>query len=341
MPDNILAIRDWIEGIPARHDAVIDLLRQAAERSPRPEKLLFQLSEALSVAGRDQEAADVFRRAYLARPDSSLFVPGPNTDPRRLRERARALIAHGAIFSPVIAALAVADVMLGEKSEARRLVDYDRFCRWFTVEPPPTFAGIDFNAALAAEIKADLVFYGTADTPQHLATRGAWRNNNVLTDRSPACLVLAEIVRESVHRYIDDLPADADHPFVASRPCSFVLEGWAIVSDGQSHLEPHLHPRAWLSAVYYVAQPAASRDADNRRGWLRLGLPAEYGLDPSGGWDERMFEPERGRLLLMPGYFLHGTSPMGPLADGDERISMAFDVVPAEIAAASRRTARH
>jgi hypothetical protein len=331
MPDHAAAV----------HDAVIDLLRQAAERSPRPEKLLFQLSEALSAAGRDQEAADVFRRAYLARPDSSLFVPGPNTDPRRLRARARALIAHGAIFSPVIAALAVADVMLGEASEVRRLVDYDRFCRWFTVEPPRTFAGIDFNAALATEIKADLVFYGGADTTKHLATRGAWRNNNVLTDRSPACLALAEIVRESVHRYTEDLPDDTDHPFVASRPASFVLEGWAIVSDGSSYLEPHLHPRAWLSAVYYVAQPAASRDIDSRRGWLRLGLPAEYGLDPSGGWDERMLEPESGRLLLMPGYFLHGTSPIGPLAGGDERISMAFDVVPAEIAAASPRTARH
>src|SRR5262249_20296916 len=168
---------------------------------------------------------DVFRRAFLARPDSNLFVPGPNTDPRRLRARARALIAHGAIFSPVIAALAVADVMLGEASEARRLVDYDRFCRWFTVEPPPAFARIDFNATLADEIKADLVFYDVADTTNHLATRGAWRNNDVLTDRSPACLALAEIVRESVRRYIDDLLDDADHPFVASRPSLFVLEG--------------------------------------------------------------------------------------------------------------------
>src|SRR5262249_58750928 len=121
----------------------------------------------------------------------------------------------GPTFRPVSGGLPVADVRLGEASEARRLVDYDRFCRWFTVAPPQRFAGIDFNAALAAEIKADLVFYGAADTTKHLATRGAWRNDNVLTDRSAACLALAQIVRESVHRYIEDLPHDADHPFVA------------------------------------------------------------------------------------------------------------------------------
>jgi hypothetical protein len=213
-------------------------------------------------------------------------------------------------------------------------VDYDRFCRWYPVTPPAAFDGIDFNAALSAEIKSDLTFYGDTDPKQHLATRRSWRNNNVLNDRSPACLALAAIVREAAERYVADLPDDPDHPFIASRPSSFVLDGWAIVSNGQSYLQPHLHPRAWLSAVYYVTQPAISQEPGSREGWLRLGLPDAYGLDPEGGWGERMFEPRCGMLLLMPGYFLHGTSPMGR---DEERISMAFDIVPAEIAAASPR----
>ena len=323
---------------PALRNAVIDLLRQAVERAEQPGPVLFQLSDALWDAGREEEAADAFRRAYLSRPDSSLFVPRPDTDPRRLRDRARSLLAHGAIFSPVIAALAVAEVMLGETAEARRLVDYDRFCRWSTVEPPSAFA--DFNATLAAEIKAGAIFYDDSEATKLLATRRAWRNNNLIGDRSPACLALADIVRVSVDRYVAALSDDRNHPFVASRPSSFVLESWAIVSDGQSYLQPHLHPRAWLSAVYYVAEPAVSREAGGRRGWLRLGLPAEYGLDPNGGWEQRMFEPERGRLLLMPAYFLHGTSPIGPLENDEERISVAFDIVPGEIAAASPRASR-
>jgi hypothetical protein len=317
----------------ALQDAVIDLLRQAATRAPHPEKVLFQLSEALADAGREQEAADVFRRAYVAHPDSSLFVPAPHTDARRLRDRARSLIAHGAIFSPVIAALAVAEVMLGNADAARRLVDYDRFCRWYPVPPPAAFDR-GFNAALRAEITANLTFYDDSDTSQHLATRGAWRNNNVLRAGSTACRALADLVRQNVERYVGDLPDDPDHPLIASRPASFVLEGWAIVSNARSYLQPHLHPRAWLSAVYYVSQPAISTESGSRLGWLRLGLPEDYGLDPAGGWEERMLEPKQGMLLLMPAYFLHGTGPMGR---DDERISVAFDVVPTEIAAASPR----
>ena len=53
---------------------------------------------------------------------------------------------------------------------ARRLIDYDRFCRSIRVPPPSEF-GSDFNAVLGAEIKSDLTFYGDEETDAHLATR--------------------------------------------------------------------------------------------------------------------------------------------------------------------------
>src|SRR5262245_46481068 len=319
-------------------NAVIDLLREAAARSSRPEKILFQLSEALWHAGREPEAAEAFRRAYLGRPDSGLFVPTPETDGRRLRDRAASLIAHGAIFSPVIAALAIANAILGDVDGACRLVDYDRFCRWYPVAPPAGFASAAaFNAALVADIKSDLTFYHEGNAANPLATRRSWRNNNVLDTESPACRAIAGVVRAAIERYVADLPDDPDHPFIASRPSAFVVEGWAIVSRGESYLRPHLHPRAWLSAVYYVTQPEISKDTSRKLGWRRLGLPDDFGIDPATGWAERLLEPEQSTLLLMPAYFVHGTQPMGC---DEERISMAFDIVPCEIAAVSPRRPR-
>jgi len=319
-------------------NAVIDLLREAAARSSRPETILFQLSEALWNAGREPEAAEAFRRAYLGHPDSGLFVPTPETDARRLRHRAASLIAHGAMFSPVIAALAVANAMLGDVDGACRLVDYDRFCRCYPVSPPAGFASAAaFNAALVADVKSDLTFYDEGNAANLLATRRSWRNNNVLGTASPACRAIADVVRAAIERYITDLPDDPDHPFIASRPSAFVLEGWAIVSRGEGYLRPHLHPRAWLSAVYYVTQPEISKDASRKLGWLRLGLPDDYGLDPATGWEERLLEPKQSMLLLMPSYFVHGTQPMG---SDEDRISVAFDIVPREIAAASPRPER-
>jgi hypothetical protein len=311
-------------------NAVVSLLRQAVERSPRP-ALLYQLSEALWTRGDHCESATVFRRAFIADPDASPLLPEPGADPHRLRNRSQSLLDHGATFSPVIAARAIADVMLGDAAGARRLIDYERFCRRLPVTAPPGFDDVDFNAALAAEIKANLTFYGDDETGTHLATRLSWRNNNVLNKRAPACMALAGIVRAEVEHYLAELPEDDAHPFIASRPASFALNAWAVVSRGAGYLHAHLHPRAWLSAVYYVTQPPASSEPGSRRGWLRLGLPEAYGLDPDGGWDVRLVEPKRGTLFVMPAYFLHGTAPMG--AD-EERISLAFDIVPADNSAA-------
>jgi hypothetical protein len=312
-------------------DAMIGLLRQAIVRSPRAQPLMFELSGILMRAGHEQEAAELFRRAYLSGPsavDNTMFVPAPGTDARTLHRRARSLIGHGVTFSPVIAALAIAEVMLNHPDKARQLVDYDRFCRRYEVATPEACRDLDFNAGLAAEIKADLTFSG--DTLQR-STRRSWRNNNVLGAASPTCRALAATVQQLVKQYIAELPDDPGHPFVASRPDSFVLKGWAVVSNGPGYLQPHLHPRAWLSAVYYVTQPPISQQPGSHEGWLRLGLPDTYGLSAADGWDERWFEPRLGTLLLMPSYFLHGTSPM---AQNDERISIAFDIVTAEVAAA-------
>lgn len=320
-------------GALGRHDAVVALLRQAVSRSSRP-ALLYQLSEALWARGDAREAAEVFRDAFAADPDGSVFVPRPGTDGRRLCDRAQSLLDHGVIVSPVIASRAIAAAMLGDVAGARRLVDYDRFCRRRPVAPPAGFEGADFDAALSAEIKSDLRFYDGEDTEAHLATRLSWRNNHVLDQRSPACQALAGIVHDEVDRYMAELPDDAGHPFVASRPRSFRLDAWAVVSRTEGYLHAHLHPRAWLSAVYYVKQPAVSEEPGSRRGWLGLGVPEDYGLGPDSGWDERLVEPKRGTLLLMPAYFLHGTTPTG---SEDERISVAFDIVPSTAFGPRRR----
>jgi Putative 2OG-Fe(II) oxygenase len=312
--------------------AKIALLRQAVQRNPGAPAWLFELSAALAEAGEERESAAVFRQAFLLDPKSVPWLQGvaEETAPyatRVVRDRMRSLIAHGTIFSPVIAALAIAEAHLGNEEEVRRLVDYDRFFRCGTTAPPEDFRGPGFHSLLAAEIKADLKFY---DQPESRSIRKGWRNNGIVGSELPASRALIRLVRDHVDRYIASLPEDADHPFVASRPSEYVLEGWAVVSDGASHHASHIHPRAWLSGVYYVVQPPLSREAGTDRGWLRVGPPAGNGV--LAGWGVRRVEPAPGNLVLMPGYFYHDTEPM---VTNEERICVAFDAVPAEIAAAS------
>ncbi len=308
--------------------ARIALLHQAVRTQPQSAALLCELSETLAEAGQEREAAEVFRRAYLLEANictKALACIG-SADAERLRAYSRSLIDNGVAYAPVIAALAVAEAHLGNGTEVQRLIDYDRLFRSYVMAPPDGYDQNGFFDALADEIKSDLRFY---DAPPSRAIRHAWRHS-VAGSALPASRAWVQAVRREVDRYIAALPQTSDHPFLAARPPAYALSAWAVVSGGASYHRPHIHVRAWMSGVFYVIRPPVSHDATSRRGWLEVGPPEErYGVSAAEGWAKRTIEPEPGRLVLMPGYFFHGTHPMGV---DEERICIAFDVMPVELA---------
>jgi len=308
--------------------ARVALLRQAERMHLQSPALLCALSETLAEAGEAREAANVFRRAYLQEPDTcaNALARIGFDNAGKLRTYSRLLIANGVAYAPVIAALAVAEAHLGNGAEVQRLVDYDRLFRSTIMAPPDGHDQDGFYGALANEIKSDLRFF---DAPPDRAIRHAWRRS-ITGSALPASRAWLRAIRREVDRYIAALPQGSDHPFAASRPSDYVLGAWAVVSNGASYHVPHIHPRAWMSGVFYVIRPPVSRDAASRRGWLEVGPPEElYGVSTAHGWAARTIEPEPGRVVLMPGYFFHGTHPMGV---DEERICIAFDVMPAELA---------
>src|ERR1700733_828202 len=287
-------------------NAKIALLRHELSAKPRSSMLLLRLAEALAEKGEMEKAADIFRRALLEKP--FCWIGRPGADPKSQRDEAYGMIKHGAIFSSTIAALAIGEARLGHNEEVQKLVDYDHFFRDIMLEPPSGVSRVDFNAALAAEIKSNLTFYGE---PEAHATRSAWRHDNLTRSKQPACSALATAIKHEVERYIADLPKFVGHPFLDSCPTRFVLEGWAVVSDGTSYLQRHFHPRAWVSGVYYVAEPPSSQERGSDRGWLHVGPPEDIGVSTECGWAKRSIAPVAGRLVLMPAYFYHYTRPMG------------------------------
>ena len=314
-------------------DAKIALLRHELLAKPKSPMLLRRLAEAFAEKGEMQKAAEVFRRSQLLQPFS--WIGRPGVDPQNQRDEALGMIKHGAIFSSTIAALAIGEARLGHTEEVQKLVDYDRFFRDVMLEPPSGLTRVDFNAALATEIKSDLTFFGE---PKVLATRYAWRNNAIMCSKHPSCIAFTTAIRQEVERYILDLPKSSGHPFLDSCPADFVVDGWAVLSDGASYFESHIHTRAWVSGVYYVAEPSTSQEPGSDRGWLHVGPPEELGVSTEQGWAKRSIAPVAGRLVLMPAYFYHHTRPMGV---DEERISIAIDVVPAELAPANPTIADH
>ncbi len=319
-----------------RHQARIALLRQAVAVRPKSADLILKLADALADRGEYDEFAQLFQRAYRLAPSSRTTLgnwsPETGTEKaRKLRDKSQALIDRGVIYSPVVAALAICEAILGNKSEVKRLVDYDRFFAVSRSIIPSRFVetGCDFYKSLTDEIKANVRFY---DAPRSKAIRKAWRHDDFMNSNLPACRELAKEIRRRVDQYIARLPVEAAHPFIASTPSEYVIGGWAVISDGASYHLSHVHPKAWMSGVYYVVRPDISRLPETDAGWLRVGPPSQFGVSPTDGWQERTVEPEPGNLVLMPGYFFHSTRAMGV---DQERICIAFDVVPLELAGAT------
>jgi hypothetical protein len=307
----------------------IELLRSAVAARPGSADLLFQLADALAGIGDHDEFARIFRQAYLLAPS---VRPRLDTDAtkllsdrvHKLRTDAHALLDRGVYFAPVIAALATAESLLGNAGEVARLVNYQRFLQCDHIHP----AGEADDAAFRAELTRELISDATyLEKQKGKAGAGRYRFD-VLDAQTPTCRLMAAELRRQVDRYIAALKSSTNHPFVTSCPACYVLRGWSVATSGDDHFDPHIHPQAWLSGAYYLAQPDVSRDAHDNRGWLHVGPPTQFGVTTGQGWEERFVEPVPGRLVLMPGYFYHGTRPT---LSEEMRVCVAFDVVPEEL----------
>jgi putative 2-oxoglutarate-Fe(II)-dependent oxygenase superfamily protein len=322
---------------PGAATAQIDLLSHAIEGRPDAAALFHKLAEAHWRARDYPGYATYFRRGYMLKPVGTIPAEfEPSVDRKNLtaelRDRANRLIEQGVIYASVIADLALAEAQSGNSAAVEYLVDYDRFLRRGIIDPPDGSSLEAFNRALADEIKSNLKFHDTSER----AIRHGWRFDGLRRAETPALRTLMHLLRRHVSAYMDGLPDDPTHPFVASRPANYNIDGWAVVSDGTSYHRPHMHPYAWATGVYYVVQPEVSRTPGSDRGWLRIvGPPADADGVAHNNWEcRRLIEPAAGSFVLMPAYFWHETKPM----DIDqERICVAFEIQPSELHGVDRQ----
>lgn len=311
-------------------DAAAAAYEQAVQLQPDFAEAWTNLGAVYRGLGRFDEAVAAHRRAIARRPG---FVEAyvnlciawlDQRDPAAALRTCEDYLARAPGNARVLALKAVALDELGDRAAARALVDFDRFIQPVRFE---TLAGFDsltaFNAALAAHIRAHptLVY-----SPTSHATRHGRHSGELLAGDKGPMAALEAAIDGAVRAYIGDLPGDPEHPFLAEPPRRWRLTAWAVVMESQGHQVPHIHP-AWLSGVYYVELPGIIEDADaERAGWIEFGRPGlqvPYTVDP----EVRAIKPEEGLMVLFPSYFYHRTIPF---EGAEERICVAFDVLPEE-----------
>ena len=313
-----------------RLDEAIAAYRKALEIEPAFAGAWANLGLVLQSSGRLEEAIDAYRRAIEADPSepsahaklgAALLERG---DAKAAAAACEAYLEDHPGDTTLLAWKAVVLNELGDAAAAGVLVDFDRFIRPVHLEAPAAFSSLAaFNAALADHVSGHpaLVY-----APSRHATRFGKHSGPLLVEPKGPVAELEEKIREAVEAYIASLPADPGHPFLANPPRRFALRVWSILLEEQGYQEPHIHPTAWLSGVYYVLLPENMEppEEEGNAGWIEFGRPQEH-FHCTAAPEVRLFRPEPGLMLLFPSYFYHRTVP---LESAGLRISIAFDVLP-------------
>jgi uncharacterized protein (TIGR02466 family) len=345
-----------------RYEEAVTAYRGALETLGNNADLHYNLGAVCHALGRNEDAADAYRKAVALAPDRLEFreklaeteqeLGTYDAAAKTFREvlgrmpssvdatkgLAETLIGGGkpdqaiafcdgylgqfGYNSAVIGCKAIALGELGESAAESRIMDLERFIKGTTVQPPSGFQNLAaFNAAIEQEIRA----HRTLDyEPLGLATTAGFQTGELLDEPSYAIGRLATLITAAVRSYIENLPDDPMHPFVANVPARWAMNGWGVILQEQGYQRPHIHPSGWLSGVYYVRIPK-SIGPDSQQGWIEFGRPpGSIGCHVEH--ETRRVRPETGRMLLFPSYVYHHTIPF---ADTENRISFAFDVVPA------------
>ncbi|WP_159978858.1 MULTISPECIES: tetratricopeptide repeat protein [unclassified Novosphingobium] len=324
-PGHLETALNLIDALAAsgRRDEAENLVRQVLRAQPRNLRAANQLGLMRESAGDFAGAVAALRGAFdPAAPNHALGI-----------NLARVLILAGegedalgvcgtlastqpSVTTPLALSVAAFE-RLGHVRERDAMMALDRFVSVHDITAAPGFADMaQFNAALVAELRAhpSLTF-----EPEGLVTRQGRLSGDLADAETPALRGLAGIAKEHLAAALAGFAAQpADHPFLRAMPADWNLTLWGTILQPGGEVGPHIHAPNWLSGVYY---PAFEGDD----GAFAIGvLPGELG----GGGTPVIKSPRAGRMILFPSYLWHGTLPF---RGEQERISFAFDLVPAGV----------
>lgn len=301
-----------------------ETLRQALAIKDDP---IIHLPAAQLVVHWDPERALVHaRRALDAQPDNPSHLAALCQVNLALgRADEAAVIAEGLWRGDpqnqyAIALLATAWRMMGDE-RYRRLFDYDALVSRTMIDTPEGWSSLErYLADLREALKPLHSFRG--HMAGQSARHGSQTQQDLTRSTNPVIRAFFKAIDNPIRRHIRALGQGGD---VLRRRITkaYDFNGiWSIrLQPIGFHLD-HIHTRGWLSSACHIELPAAVEHEPE--GWLKFGQP---GIPTSPALPPELYvKPVLGQLVMFPSYMWHGTVPF---SGGEERLSIAFDVVPA------------
>ncbi|MEM7405422.1 MAG: putative 2OG-Fe(II) oxygenase [Pseudomonadota bacterium] len=204
----------------------------------------------------------------------------------------------------------------GRRDEGVSLAHFESLVWSAGINPPAGYASV-------AKLNRDLAELVTNypmrpyDTTQTL---------NLFDQPEPPAAALAGVLQMAASHYLQNLPADPQHPYLGQRPDSFKAESWGTLLYTYGDAEHHFHQNAWVSGVYYVDMPDFVQRAppDNLDGCLEFSRFLNYSGSARVA-DNMVIRPEPGLIVMFPAYAYHRVLPFKRRG---RRISIAFNLLP-------------
>jgi len=311
-------------------EGAIECFRKALSLRPAAETAL-NLGVALQANRQLGDAIGAYRQAVTLKPDwpaAHSHLVHALMECRDSRAAIAACESWLAMDPASVEAQALKAIVLnesGDEKAARVILDFDRFVQVVDFEAPSGYASLaDFNAALVRVVESHPTLkVPPADDPtyHHPALQ---ITEELLGEEGGPIADLERMMRRAIAAYLETVPREPPHPFLANFPRRWRLTSWATRLAGEGNLVPHVHHDGYLGGVYYPLLPKiVSEPGQGEAGWFELGRPPAM-LRTEAPPIVRRIQPKEGRMLLFPGYFFHNTVPF---TSTERRISIAWDLV--------------
>ncbi|MDX2346381.1 MAG: putative 2OG-Fe(II) oxygenase [Legionella sp.] len=310
----------------------LPLLHTAKENAP-DEVALSETLTHLGIAHQRislaQKAIRFFSDALTAQPfNSTAFntwaaIDFSVSNEAEVLERCDDYITRGMITPTILANRYTALSLLGRTEEAEWLSGINAHTLSRQLEGPIDGESSldDFLSKLALELsKHPALRYGRHDS----AIKLGWRIDELLTHKTPALSALFIELTQMISKAIDDLP-NQPHPWLTNSPSNAKLTPWCLFTENDEEASWHVHPRGWMSGVFYILVPDVTKCSYDKKGCIEFGPPTLSHIQRKIPGEHKIVKPKPGQLLLFPSHLYHRTYAT---QNGHKRLVIPFDIQP-------------
>jgi tetratricopeptide (TPR) repeat protein len=158
---------------------------------------------------------------------------------------------------------------------------------------------------------------------QSLLKLGEQSSGNLFNYSEPSFACLPDLIMAEIERYRAHFKGE-ECLLISQWPQKTKLKGWYVRMKSGGHLDAHMHQLGWVSGTIYLSLP---ENVSHDEGRIELGLHGNNYPLMHENFPTKTLPIKIGDIVLFPSSTFHRTIPF---RSDEERISIAFDLIPLE-----------